>query len=140
MFKRLIEDKKVLSIVIIVLLVIAFVVIGIVVSNNSNDSGKPNVDIETEGKNEDVKQEDEETYDGTGLTEKKEDDGTTENRTDASGSWEEHAETSDNKSDDNNQINDSDDKTDDSSQQNTENVSGEDTLIDADKKTWGDIY
>ena len=130
MFKRFIEDKKVLSIIIIVLLVIALVVIGIVVNNNSNDSGKPNVDIETEGKNEDAKQEDEEAYDGSGLIEKKEDDGTTENRTNATGSWEEHTETSD----------DSDNEADDSSQQNTENVSGEDTLIDADKKTWGDIY
>lgn len=105
------------------MLVIIGVVIGVLVSDTPDKSEKPqknqeNIEVD-DNKNDD------------GNLHIKEDDGTVDNRTDASGSWEETKE-------DNTDNSNSDNSHKGTSQEDEEDDSEEDVLID--DKEWGRIY
>lgn len=95
MLEKLVKNKKVVIIFIFVLLIVIGVVIAVLSKNDSKESfesGKSNVSIEAEQNKDAVKQNDEDGLEDVdedgGLEPVKEDVGKTENRTDASGSWE----------------------------------------------------
>ena len=154
MVKRFIEEKKIIFIVIIVLFIIVSIAMGVAMSN-------PKGNVKEEEQKSNSNQVGDEAYNGTGLIENKEDDGTVENRTDASGTWEESNESeseereagsenmsdingeeagSENMSDINEEEADSGNALDDIQPNDSDKVTGEDILTDSDKKTWGDIY
>lgn len=117
MLKKIVKDKKVLIAVIILLLLVIGIVIGILVKQNSDESGKkePEKSVEIE-------------YNAPSL-EVDEDDGTKEDSVDVPGTW-----------DDTSTTDDADDNTDDSIDDNQDDDAsdGEDIIID--DKDWGKIF
>lgn len=147
MSEKLLKNKKVLILSIIILLVVAGLIIGMFLnkgSKESSESGKSNVNIGTEQNNDTVKENDE---DEGGLEDMEEVDESTEDKTDASGSWET---TGDNKPNDNstnstdqNNSNQNDSNQDDNNENDNNgdkdsDESGEDIIED--DKTWGEVF
>ena len=139
MINRLFKNKKVLLIVLVIALVIVGIVVAMLFSKDSKktDGKKPNAGIEQNA--------DDEEYNGEGLQIQEDDDGVTEDRSDASGSWEDDTsnDNSDSQSGNESESGDkveeeTDDGNEDNSNHGEEENSDEDTLID--DKIWGDIF
>lgn len=139
MTKRLLKNKKVLIIVLAIALVIFGIVVAMLFSKDSRkaDEKKPNVGIEQNA--------DDEEYAGEGLQIQEEDDGMSEDRSDASGSWEDDTSNDNSDSQSGNESEsgekveeEADDGNEDNSNHGEEENPNEDTLID--DKVWGDIF
>lgn len=128
MLKNLLENKKLLTVIVALIIIIAGIVIAVVISQDIGNTGMSGVDIELEN-NEDVAQdnddEQDEPYNGNGLEIKDENDGTVDS-VDASGDWDGASDESSNEKQDN--------KTNNSKPDNTQ--SDDDIIVD--DKVWGE--
>lgn len=142
MLEKLVKNKKLVILFILILFVVIGVFIAILSKNDSKESlesGKPNVSIGTEEDKDAVKENDENEG---GLEDKKEVNEKTENKTNASGSWETTEEGNTNSGSTNNTQNNSN-QNDDSKEDNNQEHSNEkdnDKDVIEDDKTWGEVF
>lgn len=141
MLKKLLAKKTLLTVVIVVIVILVVVIVGIVVNQDSEDTGKSGVSIGTEKDTNDIKEntDEEHVYNGEGLEVMDEVDETIDN-VDGSGSWDDTSKSTPKKEQDNatddKEIDDAE-KDNSSNKENVDDVSDEEILVD--DKIWGDI-
>lgn len=142
MLEKLVKNKKLVILFILILFVVIGVFIAILSKNDSKESlesGKPNVSIGTEQDKDAVKENDENEG---GLEDKKEVNEKTENKTNASGSWETTEEEKPNSGSTNSNQNNSNkndgSQEDDNQDDSNEKDNNKDVIED--DKTWGEVF
>ena len=134
----MLKNKKI--IIFILLVVMALITIVLLCGNRKESQNDTNIEKELDGDNSGG-EEQEDRPEGAGLVEKETEDDTSENATDASGSWEgsklENNNQSDNRESGNG--NDTQGSAPDKSEDKDDGKLGNDNTIH-DDKTWGDLY